>query len=60
MKNFFESGNGFFAVSGLFFVVSVLSERSAVYLAIAVVFFILGLAARKKSIQKDRENPPST
>jgi len=60
MKKFFDSGYAFFFVAFVSLVVSVLSEKAAVYLSIGVVFFIIGLAVRKKNAQKTIEQTPKT
>jgi hypothetical protein len=60
MKKFFESGYAFFLVAFVFLVVSVLGDKTAVYLSIGVVFFIIGLAVRKKNTQKTIEQSPKT
>jgi len=60
MKKFFESGYAFFFVAFVFLVVSVLGDKTAVYLSIGVVFFIIGLAVRKKNTQKTIEQSPKT
>lgn len=55
MQKFFQSGYAFLTVAFIFLIVSVVAERSAVYLAAAVMFFILGLAARKKNAQQSKD-----
>lgn len=60
MKKFFDSGYAFFFVAVLFLVISALGEKVAVYLSLGVVFFILGLAVRKKNAQKAIEQTPKT
>ena len=60
MKKVFESGYAFFFVAFVFLVVSVLGDKTAVYLSIGVVFFIIGLAVRKKNTQKTIEQSPKT
>ncbi|HWP81759.1 MAG TPA: hypothetical protein VNN76_03785 [Bacteroidota bacterium] len=58
MQKFVQSGNLFFATALMFAIVALLTGRIAVYLSVAVVFFILGLAAKKKSAQKASADPP--
>jgi len=58
MKQFFDSGNAFFAVAVLSIVVSLISENPAVYISVGIVFFILGLAVRKKNAEKTPEQMP--
>ena len=60
MQKLFQTGYAFFLVAVVFLIVSVLTERFAVYLSLAVVFFILGLAVRKKSSQKPSQDAPTT
>jgi len=60
MKKFFDSGYAFFFVAFVFLVVSVLSDKVAMSLGVGVVFFILGLAVRKKNAQKTIEQTPKT
>ena len=60
MQKFFQSGNAFFVVAVVFLVVSVLTGKFAVYLGIGVVFFILGLAVKKKNSQKTAEPTSKT
>lgn len=59
MQKFFQTGYAFFLVAAVFLVVSALTERVGVFLSLAVVFFILGLAVRKKSSQKPSEPTPT-
>jgi len=54
MVNFNLAGSGFFIAAGLFFIAWIAPAfagrpRSATFLSLAVVFFVLGLAARRKS-----------
>ncbi len=58
MQKFFQTGYAFFLVAVVFLAVSALTEKFAVYLGLAVVFFILGLAVRKKNSQKSSEATP--
>lgn len=60
MKTFFESGYAFFFVAFVFFAVSVLGDKAVAFLSVGVVFFILGLAVRKKNAQKAIEQTPKT
>jgi membrane-bound ClpP family serine protease len=60
MQKFFQKGYTFFLVAAIFFIVSVLTEKAAVFLSVGVVFFILGLAVKKKNSQKTSENAPKT
>lgn len=60
MQKFFQTGYAFFIVAAIFLIVSVLTEKTAVFLSVGVVFFILGLAVRKKNSQKTSENAPKT
>ncbi|MBI5021417.1 MAG: hypothetical protein HZB59_08280 [Ignavibacteriales bacterium] len=60
MKKFFESGYAFFLVAFMFLMLTLLSEKGAAYLSVGVVFFILGLAVRKKNAKKATEQTPKT
>jgi membrane-bound ClpP family serine protease len=60
MQKFFQVGYAFFLVAAIFLVVSALTGKFAVYLSLGVVFFILGLAVRKKNSQKTSEPTPKT
>ena len=62
MKKFFQTSNAFFLVAVLSFITSVLilikgalTGRFGAYLALTVVFFILGLAVIKKNAQQTIE-----
>lgn len=52
MQKFFQSGSAFFVAAFLFLIAATFGKQLAVYLSVAVVFFILGLAVRKKNAQK--------
>jgi membrane-bound ClpP family serine protease len=60
MQKFFQTGYAFFLVAAIFLIVSVLTAKAAVYLSLGVVFFIIGLAVRKKNSQNTSENAPKT
>jgi hypothetical protein len=58
MKKFFETGNAFFLLTVIFLVFSALTDKFAVYFSLGLVFFILGVAVRKKNAQKATEATP--
>ena len=58
MQKFFQTGYAFFLVAVVFLAVSALTGKFAAYLSLAFVFFILGLAVRKKNSQKNSEATP--
>ena len=60
MRKFFQSGYAFHGVAALFILLSLVTERPAVYIAVGVVFFILGLAVGKKNAAKPSENQPGS
>jgi hypothetical protein len=56
MNKLLPSGNLFFLSSILFLSTAFLSEKSAVWFGLCVVFFIIGLAIRKKHAEKVSEH----
>jgi len=58
MQKFFQTGYAFFLVAVVFLAVSALTGKFAAYLSLAFVFFILGLAVRKKNSQNSSEATP--
>jgi len=59
MRKFFDSGNAFFLLAILFILISLFAERSAVYISLGALWFILGLAVRKKNAQKSQPRDES-
>ena len=58
MQRFFQTGHAFFLVAVVSLAVSALTKNFAAGLSLAVVFFILGLAVRKKHSQQSSEATP--